>query len=78
METLTATIAQKNFGAVMRKIDRSPVFVSQHGEPRAVILGLDDFRDLIDGKMSTTVYDSQAFLSIEESNSLITSLARHA
>lgn len=78
METLTATMTQKNFGSVMRKIDRSPVFVSQHGEPRAVIIGLDDFRDLIDGKMAASVYGSQDFLSVEESTDFIASLARHA
>ncbi|MDD5197687.1 MAG: type II toxin-antitoxin system Phd/YefM family antitoxin [Candidatus Gracilibacteria bacterium] len=78
METLTATIVQKNFGAVMRKIGRSPVFVSQHGEPRAVILGLEDFRDLIDGKMATIAYESRDFLSVEESTDFIASLARHA
>jgi len=59
METLTATMTQKNFGSVMRKIDRAPVCVSQHGEARAVILGVDDFRILMDRSVEfgTAYYD---------------------
>lgn len=78
METITATMTQKNFGSVMRKIDRAPVFVSQHGEARAVLIGLDDFRDLIDGQMAYRTDKAGDFLSVEESTNYLASLSQHA
>ncbi len=58
METVTATAFQKNIGSFMRKADKKPLFISQHGEPRAVIMGVSDFADLLDGRMASVIEQS--------------------
>jgi len=46
--TVTATQAKNNFGELLRwtKDNKGGIFIKQYGEPTAVVVGIEEFREL--------------------------------
>lgn len=49
MDYVTSTHAQKNFGSLMRNLAQKPVFISQHGEARAVLVDITTYSRMAHG-----------------------------
>lgn len=58
MTPVTATYAQKNFGSLMRRLPRNPVLISQHGETRAILVNIEDWQDVVDGRNASLIEQS--------------------
>lgn len=50
IKSVSSTVAKNNFGQVLEDITENRVryFVERHGVPKVVILGLEDFSNLLD------------------------------
>jgi prevent-host-death family protein len=78
MNTVSATRAQKSFGSLMRNLSRKPVIITQHGENRAVLVEINDWTDILDGRIASSVEKWGDFMSVADSESLISSLRKYA